>query len=566
MPNFILNNQKIAFKLGETILEAAKRNKIEIPNLCYQPDFKARAVCRICLVEVKGENKLLTACSTKIKPGMEVKTETRAVRKARGLNLELIFATHREECSDCVLLNDCPLLKYAKQYKLSIGRFEDRKNQRPIYNFANAVEVDGRQCIDCGTCVEVCKTGQKLACLDFYGKGVEQELKPVKQKPCIYCGQCALHCPVFSAQEQVDWPGLEKKLIDKVKNKERKTKKKEKIMIAQIAPSVRASLSEAFGLPSGQVSVGQMATALRRLGFDYVFDVNFGADITTMVEAEELLERLKSQQAVLPMMTSCCPAWVRYIEVYRPDLIANLTTARSPQIHNGGLIKTYFAKEQGINSKDIYVVSIMPCTAKKYEARRAELKIKGQAPVDLVLTIREFSFLLQRQKINPAKLKASNLDHPLADFSGSAAIYGSSGGVMESALRVAAGSQARLNFKAVRGQKGLKEASFKVKGKKLRVAVVSGIGQIEPLLENLNKYDYVEVMACPGGCIGGGGQVIPTNKKIVAKRSACLYKIDKKLNLKRADENKLAKQALNWLKLNKLSHQVLDTSYKKNKK
>lgn len=561
MPQFILNNKKINYKTGETILEAAKRNKVDIPNLCYHPDFKVRAVCRVCLVEVKGENKLITACSTKIKPNMEVKTNSKAVLKARGLNLELIFATHREECSDCVLLNNCPLLKYAKQYKLSIGRFLDRKNNRPVYNFSNSVEVDGRQCIDCGTCIEVCRSGQKLSCLDFYGKGIKQELKPVKNKACIYCGQCALHCPVFSAQEQVNWPKLEKILLNKKENNNKK-----KILVAQIAPSVRASLSEAFGLSSGKVSVGQMASALKLLGFDYVFDVNFGADITSIVEAEELLERLKSKKAVLPMMTSCCPAWVRYVEFYRPDLIANLTTARSPQIHNGGLIKTYFAKEKNIKASDIFVVSIMPCTAKKYEAGRDELKIKGEKPVDLVLTIREFSFMLQRQNINPAKLKEASLDNPLSVFSGSAVIFGSSGGVMESALREAANCNSCLNFRSVRGQKGFKESVFTVKNKKLKVAVVSGIGEIKYLLDNLNDYHYVEVMACPGGCIGGGGQIISTNKEIIRKRSACLYNIDKKINIKRASENKLAKKAIKWLEKEKIDHQVLHTKYKKNNK
>jgi iron-only hydrogenase group A len=553
---FTLNNKKVSFKKGETILEVAKREKIDIPTLCHHPDFKVRAVCRICVVEVKGENKLLTACSTKVKEGMQVKTNSLAVKKARNVNLELIFATHREECSDCVLLHNCPLLKYAKKYKLSIGRFSDRKNNRSIYNFANSVEIDSRQCIDCGTCVEVCKQGQKLACLEFVNKGVKQELRPVKDKICIYCGQCALHCPVFAAQEQVAWPILN----DKIKNNNKK------ILVAQIAPSVRASLSEAFSLESGQISIGQIASALKILGFNYVFDVNFAADVTTMVEAEELLERLADKKAVLPMMTSCCPAWVRYVEAYRPDLIANLTSSRSPQMHNAGLIKTYFAKKEKINPKDIYVVSIMPCTAKKYESRRKELKIKGQFLVDLVLTVRELSFLLQAKKINPAQLKDSNLDIPLSEHSGAAAIYGASGGVMESALRTAANCSDCLDFKTVRGQKGIKEAEFNIKGKTVRVAVVSGIGFIEPVLKNLKKYDYIEVMACPGGCIGGGGQIIPTTKEIVKKRAASLYKIDKNLKLRRADENLAVKEILNWLREEKLSKQVLHTCYKKNKK
>ncbi len=561
MPYFYLNNQKTKYKKGDSILSAAKRENIDIPNLCHHPDFNVRAVCRICLVEIKGRKDLVTACSTEIEPEMEVKTNTKAVKKARGINLELIFATHREECSDCVLLKDCPLLYYAKKYKLSIGRFLDRKNQRPVYNFSNAVEVDGTQCIDCGTCIEACKNQQKIDCLEFSQKAFRQELKPIKKNPCIYCGQCALHCPVFSAQEQTNWQEVEALL----KKKEAK-KLKDKVLIAQIAPSVRASLSESYGLGSGKISVKKMAKALKAMGFDYVFDVNFAADITTLVEGEELLERLNDKKAKLPLMTSCCPAWVRYVEVYRPDLIANLTTSRSPQIHAGGVIKTYFAKQKNIDAKNIVLVSIMPCTAKKHEASREELKLNSLNPVDKVLTIREFSFLMQRKKIDPSKLKEIELDSPLSQHSGSAAIYGGSGGVMESALRSVSNKQQKLDFKAVRGQKGLKEASFKIKGKTLNVAVVSGIGNIDALLNKLSKYHYVEVMACPGGCIGGGGQIIPTNKEIIKKRQASLYKIDKNLELKTAQENKDVKKVLKWIKEENLEKKVLHTKYKKTNK
>ncbi len=561
MPYFYLNNEKTKYKKGESILDVAKRENIDIPNLCHHPDFKIRAVCRVCLVEIKGTKELATACSTKIEPGMQVKTNTKSVKKARAVNLELIFATHREECSDCVLLKDCPLLYYAKKYKLSIGRFLDRKNERDIYNFSNSVEIDGSQCIDCGTCVEVCKNQQKINCLEFSKKGFKQELKPIKKNPCIYCGQCALHCPVFSAQEQTNWQEIESIL-----EKKKKSQLKDKILIAQIAPSVRASLGEAFNLPNAKLSVKKMANALKIMGFDYVFDVNFAADITSLVEGEELLERLNDKKANLPLITSCCPAWVRYVEVYRPDLIPNLTTSRSPQIHGGGVIKTYFAKQKKIEAKNIILVSIMPCTAKKYEASRNELKIKKLNPVDLVLTIREFSFLMQRRKIDPSKLKDLDLDCPLSEHSGSAAIYGGSGGVMESALRAVTDKKQKLDFKEVRAQKGLKEASFKINGKNLKVAVVSGIGNIDSLFEKLKKYHYVEVMACPGGCIGGGGQIIPTTKEIIKKRQARLYKIDKNLKLKNANENREVKNVLKWLKQENLEKKVLHTKYKKSSK
>jgi NADP-reducing hydrogenase subunit HndD len=562
MPYFILNNKKTQYKKGETILQAAKRANLEIPTLCYHPDFKVRAVCRICVVEVKGRRDLVTACSTQINEGMEVKTHSLAVKKARGINLELIFASHKEECSDCVLLNDCPLLKYAKKYQLSIGRFIDRKNKLGKIKFSKAVEIDRSQCIDCGTCVEVCKNVQKIDCLEFAGKGYKQKIRFKKENPCIYCGQCALHCPVFSAQEQTNLLDIEEILKKKKENK-----LNNKILVAQIAPSVRASISEVYNKKSGEISVKQMANALKKLGFDYVFDVNFAADLTTIVEAEELVERLSDKKAILPLMTSCCPAWVRYVEVYRTELMSNLTSSRSPQMHSGALIKYYFSHLKKIRASDIILVSIMPCTAKKHEAKREELKVNRLKLVDYVLTVREFSFILQRKKINLFKLKEIKLDNPLSNHSGSAAMYGGSGGVMESALRqVAKDTYQKLNFKSVRGQKGLKEASFKIKGRHINIAVVSGIGNIAKLLDKLDKYHYVEVMACPGGCIGGGGQIIPTNNEIIEKRAKSLYNIDNKSQIKLADENIAVKKAINWFKDQKLEHKALHTIYKKNNK
>ncbi len=561
MPYFYLNKKKIKYKEGQTILERAKEEGIEIPNLCHNPEFKARAVCRVCVVEIESYPKLMTACSTKVEPGMRVKTDSAKVRRARNLNLQLIFASHKEECANCLLLYNCPLLKYAKKYKLSLARFKDRKNERKVYNLDKAVEIDGRQCIDCGICLEVCKLGQKIDCLEFRNKGVNQELRPKKHNNCIYCGQCALHCPVFAAQEQQNWSQVEALL----KNKQNK------ILIAQIAPSVRASLSEAFNLESGKFGIDLISASLSKLGFDYVFDVNFGADITTLVEAKELLERLGDKKAKLPMFTSCCPAWVAYVEKIRPDLRSYLTTSRSPQMHNAALIKSYFAKNKKINPKKIVLVSIMPCTAKKFERNRKEFR----GLVEHVLTVRELAFLLKKNKINPINLKANKIDSLMSDFSGAAAIFGASGGVMESALRSANYSLecsadkksclARIDFKEVRGVKGLREARVKVGKSFLNVAIVSGIANIDYVLANLNKYHYIEVMACPGGCIGGGGQIIPTNLEIIKKRAQSLYNIDTKLKLRRADDNTLAKKAIKWLEDNKLDHKLLHTKYYKRK-
>jgi len=588
-----IDNQEIICSSDKTIMEVAKENGIEIPGLCNHPDFPPRANCRICVVEIMGVKKLMTSCSTQVQDGMEIKTNTARVKKVRNLNIELIFAEHLEKCPDCIWNVNCKLLNLADKYDLKIKRFTDRKKNRKTIKFGNAVEIDGSQCIDCRNCIDACSVLQNINYLKLKGKGEKQEVVENKKSgdkklDCIYCGQCAVHCPVGAAQEQSHWDKVEKILYDK-----------SKIVIAQFAPSIRVSISESFGLPYGKIATGQVVAGLRKLGFDYVFDVNFGADVTTIVEAKELLERLNcalSRQSplrrdsdgaaipnskfqipnsILPMITSCCPAWVKYVEFYHPELIPNLTTARSPHIHLGGIIKTYWAEKLNANPKDIVVVSIMPCTAKKFESSRKEMKIKNEFPVDYVLTTREFAWLMKRHCINFAKLKNERADNPLGEYSGAAAIYGGSGGVMESALRSArffacASDKNKenkicdlnLDFKSVRGLKGIKEATVSVAGSKLRIAVVNGIGNIEPVIENLNNYDYIEVMACPGGCIGGGGQPIPTTDEIRKKRMEALYKIDKNKKIREAHKNKGVLDALEWLeKQGKLEHSVLHTGY-----
>lgn len=502
---------------------------------------------------------------------MVVNTNSPRVEKVRATNLELIFAEHIEKCADCIWRFECKLLAYAQDYKLVITTFPDRKSKRETYRFANAVELDSSQCIDCRNCVAACSELQKIDYLEIAGKGCKQEIKPSKKKDahCILCGQCAVHCPVSAAQEQSDWHVVERLLEDK-----------SKVVVAQFAPSIRVSIGEDFGIPHGEIVTGQIVEGLKKLGFDYVFDTNFGADITTMVEAKELVERLLSDNPVLPMMTSCCPAWVNYIEFYYPELIPNLTTSRSPQIHLGGLIKTYWAKKNKVKPEDIVVVSIMPCTAKKYEASREEMKVDGVFPVDLVLTTREFSFMLKKHNFDLSQLEAREADNPLGSYSGAAAIYGASGGVMESALRTAhymvcqvkgvSGGvcKERVEFKSARGMEGVKEAMVEVGGKKLRIAVVNGIGNIAPVIENLDRYRYVEVMSCPGGCIGGGGQPIPTTDEIRKKRIAALYSHDKNLPVRLAHKNVDVLKALDWLddQGEKYEHGVLHTSYKEKKR
>jgi iron-only hydrogenase group A len=550
-----INNKVVQAFLGQTILEVAHANHIYIPALCNHPDFKPKGNCGVCVVEIKGEKKLKRACSTKVVPGMEIKTESPLVKKTRNLNIELAFAEHIEKCPTCTLRYNCDLLSMANRYKLKINRFSDRKSKRATYKLGNAVEIDGSQCIDCRNCVDACTLLQKIDYLELKGKGANQEIVPKKDKVCIYCGQCVVHCPVNAACEQAEWPVLEKLLQNK-----------NKIVVAQFAPSIRASIGEEFGLKHGTVLSGQLVTALRQLGFKYVFDVNFGADITTIVEAEELVERIKAKKS-LPMFTSCCPAWTRYVEFYQPQLIPNLTSARSPQIHLGGIIKTYWADKMKIAASKIKVVSVMPCTAKKFEATRPELKIDRRQPVDQVITTRELAWLLKKNNINLGKLKPSQADDIFSVFSGAAVIYGATGGVMESALRTAKfmllgkKDTKQIEFKEVRGLKDFKAATILIGKKKLRVGVVNGIGNIDRVLPELSKYDYIEVMACPGGCIGGGGQPIPTTPEIREKRRQALYGLDKKCPIRLAHENPGTTEVLAYLKAKKKEHQVLHTKY-----
>ncbi len=556
-----INKKQFSFIAGQTILDVAKVNGIKIPTLCHHPDLDVRASCRVCVVEVKGQHKLCTACSTLATEGMDIQTDSLRVKKSRNLNIELIFASHIEKCGDCISRFNCDLLNLARDYGIKITTFKDRKEKRKTYKFANAVEIDGTQCIDCNNCVTACHH-QGIDFLKVEGSGFSQEIKPVRDKnhACIYCGQCANVCPVAAAQEQGEWQQVERVLKDK-----------NKIVVAQFAPSVRVSLGEEFGMPYGINVAKKINTALKILGFSHVFDVNFGADITTMTEADELMERLNDKNAVFPMTTSCCPAWVAYAEFYHPELLPHLTSARSPHIHSAGAIKSYFAKKHKIDSKKIVVVSIMPCTSKKYEATRPELKYQGRQLVDNVITTRELAFILKKNRIDFKSLAESETEPTFNDGSGAGAIYGASGGVMESALRTAISlackdsqdklCSSRLEFKEVRGLKGFKEAEVVLAGHKLKVGVVNGIGNFEKVLPKLKKYHYIEVMACPGGCLGGGGQPIPTTNAIRKKRLEGMYNIDSGKSVRRAHENKSMMAYYAWVKDNKLSAKLLHTKF-----
>ncbi|MCX6790611.1 MAG: 2Fe-2S iron-sulfur cluster-binding protein, partial [Candidatus Gribaldobacteria bacterium] len=411
--NLIIDDQKIKALQGQTILEVAKENGIEIPSLCYHPDLSIKANCRLCLVQIKGVKSLQTACSTLAQESMEVSTESIEITKLRKMNLELIFSQHKEECADCVWNFNCQLLTLAKKYKLQITRLLDRKWEFPTYRFGCALEFDSSKCIDCRNCVEVCDK-QQVSHLKIVKKNNLQEIVPDDKNPCIYCGQCLTHCPAGAFEGVGEFEDIEKSLIDK-----------SKVVVFQFAPAVRVSLGEEFGLKVGTDLTGQIINGLKQLGANFVFDVACGADFTTIEETTETLERLKQKQK-LPMFSSCCPAWVRYLEVYHPKLIPHLTTVRSPHIILGGILKNYWAQKNEIDPKNLIIVSIMPCTAKKYEITREELKINGLNPVDYILTTRELAKLFKKHKINLAQTKPIKPDNPFGGYSGAGVIYGAS--------------------------------------------------------------------------------------------------------------------------------------------
>ena len=557
-----INNIKIETDSGKTIAQVAKENGIYIPLLCSHPDLKIKPNCRVCSVEIRNQKRLTPACSTIATDGMEILTASPRVKKARKTNLELIFAQHKEECSDCVWLSNCQLLKLAEENKATINRFNDRKTDYPIYSFNGVIEFDSSKCIDCRNCVEVCKN-QGVGYLEVYKRGHEMKILPTEKKhiDCIYCGQCINHCPAGAFEAIGEFETIERPLQEK-----------DKIVVAQFAPSIRTSIGEEFDIEYGKVVTGKIVSALKKLGFDYVFDTSVGADFTTTEESKEVIERIESGKK-LPILTSCCPSWVRYIEYYYPEFIPNLTTVRSPQEILGGLIKTYWAKEQKINSKKIRVVSIMPCTAKKFEISRSELSVKGMPSVDCVLTTRELARLLKKHKINFDKLKPQNIDNIFGEPSGAGVIYGASGGVMESAFRttyekLTKTKLEKIEFESIRGLKETKEAELAIGDQSSRIAVINGLGNAKNFIEKLKsnpdkKYTCVEVMACRGGCIGGGGQPLPVSDEIRLARANGLYEIDDKTEIRRAHENPIVKKIYSeFLDKNKhLAHSILHTNY-----
>ena len=558
-----INGQKVKAGAGQTILEIAQQNGIDIPSLCYHPDLSAKATCRLCLVEIKGVALPQTACSTVAVDGMEITTESPELTQLRKTNLELIFSQHQEECADCVWDKKCELLNLAKKYKVEITRFTDRKKDFPTYAFQTSageaiLQFDSSKCIDCRNCVEACEK-QQVNHLKITSKNNLQEIAPDDNNPCVYCGQCLMHCPAGAFEAESEFEKIEQPLQDKSKT-----------IIFQFAPSIRASIGEEFGLEPGVDLTGQIIAGLKQLGANFVFDTSCGADFTTYAEATEGLFRIQQNKS-LPMFSSCCPSWARFIEVYWPQLVPHLATTRSPQVILGGLIKTYWARQKNIAPENIIVVSVMPCIAKKYEITKKELKINGLAPVDYVLTTRELARLFKKHQIDLPKLATGLPDDILGDYSGAGVIYGASGGVMESALRtayfLANGKNKKIDFTKARGQQGLKIATINLGKMKVKVAVANGLANAVEILRNFEKFkDFacIEVMACPGGCIGGGGQPLPSTPQIRQARADGLYQIDKNKKLRLAHENPTLKKVYQeFLTNEEIIKKICHAEYKK---
>ncbi len=569
MVQLTINNIKVNAEDGMTILDAAKSVGIHVPTLCHLKNLFPTGACRICSVEVEGQRGLIPACAYPVYQGMVVETDSSRVQRARKTIVELLVENHPQDCLICVRNKNCELQDLAERYGLREHRYVGEKKDHAIDISSPSMERDPAKCILCGRCVRVCNEVQNVGAIDFIKRGFQSIVstpynKGLNISDCILCGQCILVCPTAALRE--------KSQIKEVMN----PANRHKFTIAQIAPAVRATLGEEYHMPLGTDVTGKIITGLRRLGFKKVFDTNFAADLTIMEEATELIKRVK-EKGSLPMFTSCCPGWVKYIEHKRPHLLHHVSSCKSPHEMEGAVLKSYYAKKMGIDPRDMFVTSIMPCTVKKFEATRPELSGNRIQDVDAVLTTRELVRLFNIKGIDFSDLPDSEFDNPLGESTGAAAIFGTSGGVMEAALRTAyfmlTGKELdKLEFNDIRGPEGIKELSLNIDGLTLNFAVVNGVGNVAKVLDEVEngtcKYHFVEVMACPGGCINGGGQPIHQKPEKVVKRIKALYSIDEKMVNRSSYENEavktLYKEFLGEPNSHK-SHEILHTTYRSRK-
>ncbi len=567
MINMKINDIDIQLEKKMTILQAAKANNIKIPTLCYYPDLNIQSDCRICVVEIVGKKGLVTSCSTMIEEGMVIKTNSPRVLNARKTITELILSNHDANCTACVKNLNCELQTLANKLGIDENRFEHVLEVQKVDDNNPSILRNPNRCIKCGRCIDVCKNIQGINILENMGRSHDMQITPaygkyLSDESCTFCGQCASVCPVAAITEKDDTDVVWNALHDESKH-----------VIVQIAPAVRVSLGEELGYPAGEIVTGKMVATLRMLGFNKVFDTDFTADLTIIEEGHELIDRI-TNNGILPMMTSCCPGWISYVEQHHPELIPHLSTCKSPQQMFGTLAKTYYADKENIPINDLVVVSIMPCTAKKYEAKRKEMSFDGIHPdVDHVLTTRELGKMIKQMGIHFDQVEPQAFDEPFGMTTGAAVIFGASGGVMEAALRTVAEVVNKqplqnIEFTDVRGLEGIKEAEIQLNGNTVKVAVAHTLANARKLAEQTkaqaSPYVFIEVMTCPGGCIGGGGQPYNTITQTRQSRIDATYRADRELPIRKSHENPAIMAIYEDLlkePLSKTSHRLLHTHY-----
>ncbi|HBG71001.1 MAG: ferredoxin [Bacteroidetes bacterium GWF2_43_63] len=534
-----INGNKYEAAQGETILTVLNRNGIKVPTLCHMKDFVPTGACRMCVVELEGNGKLVSSCSFPISDGMKIRTHSPKVVEARKTIVELLLSNHPDDCLYCIRNSNCELQSLSKEYHVVDRRIRGVKNNHKMDHSSLSITRDPDKCILCGRCVRVCEETMGVSCIEYINRGSKTVIgatmnKGLNTSSCVNCGRCVMVCPTGALSERNQTAEVQNMLYQT-----------EKTVVVQYAPSISVSLAEEFGMKPGQDINGILNAALRKMGFKYVFDTTYGADLTIMEESAELIDRIVKGKT-LPMFTSCCPAWVKYAEEFAPDFIKNLSSCKSPQQMTGAIIKNYFAQQVNLKPQDIISVSIMPCTAKKFEAQRDTMGREGYNDVDVVLTTRELIELIKLYGIDMHQIEPQLTDSPMGVRSTAGKIFGASGGVMEAALRTAyktlTGNEL-TNFKitAVRGLKGRKEAKIKINDLELGVAVVSGLANAGELVEEIRNgrtdIHFIEVMTCPGGCIAGGGQRIGIDESVIEARMKSLYEIDDKESLKVSHKN-----------------------------
>ena len=576
MVNITIDGMKVQVPENITVLEAAKTVGIDIPTLCHLKDINEIGDCRICLVEIDGARGFVTSCMQKVEEGMIIRTNTDKVIEARKNVLKLILSAHERKCLSCIRHGNCELQDLALKFGVTDIEFEGEIAPKVIDDRSPSIVRNTAKCVLCRRCISTCKNVQKIGAIDCVNRGFESTISTYEHKSlgdvnCTFCGQCIQNCPTAALHE--------KENIDEVQEK---LKDENTLVLVQTAPAVRVALGEEFGMPVGTNVTGKMVTALKRLGFDKVFDTNTGADFTIMEEATEFIDRVVNNKT-LPMITSCCPAWIRFIEMEYPDKLEHLSTCKSPHQMFGAILKSYYAKKINVDPEKVYVVSVMPCVAKKYERQRFEMQKDGMYDVDAVITTRELAKMIRQANIDFPILNDSEFDDPMGEATGAAAIFGTTGGVMEAALRTAqdllTGKDLdEINFEEVRGKKGIKRATVVINGKSINIAVASGLGNARAIMDEIKSgkadYDFIEIMACPGGCVMGGGQPIKPAKirrmiDVRKKRADALYSIDEKMIIRKSHQNPVLQKIYEEYlgKPNgKLAHELLHTHYSKKTK